>query len=93
MCSGTGTTVLVLNFLYSTDIGTLNSFNFPVSAAVGETRCLQVSITDDDFVEDTVVMEFLLVLTTGNDSAGTFRTHSITVEDNDGKYSFICFMM
>ena len=62
-------------------------FSFPASASVGETVCLNVTIMEDDYVEDTAMLRFTLVVTNGNDAIGEFDTHIITLEDNDGECS------
>ena len=61
-------------------------FSFPASATVGNTMCLNVTIMDDDYVENTDQLEYRLIVT-NDDATGDFDTHTITLEDNDGKYS------
>ena len=59
---------------------------FSERAAEGDTVCMNVTITDDNLIEDTTMVgPFTLEVANGNDAVGDTVTHVILITDNDGR--------
>lgn len=63
-------------------IPTSESMEFPVGSATGEMKCLNVSIIDDDVLEDTEA--FLVVMNTSDPNVMIATNITVLISDNDG---------
>ena len=65
---------------------------FTVGTSLPATQCIEISTTEDDFLEGDHEFTVSIVSTTLNNAVtiSAPSTHVVTIDDDDGTYAFSC---
>ena len=76
-------------FLLHLSHGIISDVTFPSPSQVGSTQCITITVNDDSVFEESLIVMDTFTLSSSKNRVTASGTTTVTVSDNDGRYTFL----